>query len=98
VFAGASSNYVSTCFYIVQVVLSLLLLAQRRDTCGGHGDGNWCGEAEFSEPRPLIPLQPRSPSATDLSRNLLRYSFELDRHFNGRINVETSCTCFLRFQ
>ena len=70
-FAGATSNYVSTGFYIVQVLLSLLLLLQRRDKCGGKGDGDWCGDAQYKEPLPIRPLHPRSPGDDGLSTSLL---------------------------
>ena len=55
-YAGAASNYVSVCFFTVQLLLTVLLLVRRRKSCNGSGDGAWCGPMEFSEPiRPLVP-------------------------------------------
>lgn len=82
-YAGAASNFVSACLYSVQLLLSLLLLARRRASCYGSGDGvciNTCGPMEFSEPLPIRPLAPRSPHAEDtLSTGLLADPSERDR-------------------
>lgn len=62
-FAGATSNYVSTGFYSVQLWLSLMLLLRRRKRTSacGTGDGDFCGAAQYNERLPIRPLHPRSP-------------------------------------
>ena len=62
-YAGATSNYISTGFYVVQLFLSVLLLLRRRRNCAGSGDGKWCGPMEFTEPLPIKPLATRAPGS-----------------------------------
>lgn len=87
-YAGATTNYVSACLYTVQLFLLVLLLVQRRKCCYGSGDGAWCGPMEFSEPLPIRPLAPRSPTRGDISDHLLPGASEIQEHHNSLAELQ----------
>jgi hypothetical protein len=68
--AGALANGVTNFLYLLQILLSVYLLLDRRRpsasrcSLGGSGDGQYCTGQEFAEP-PIMPLRARPPTVLD---------------------------------